>query len=300
MMRRSIVAALMCFWLAGVAHAAEPPLAYAAVLQPPVWVERDGLRRALAAGEALQAGDRYETGSGGRLQIGLREASTVKLGEGADFAMPDLRQIDGSDGGLFKGALKLLKGAFRFTTSAIGALRRREIDVAIGPTVTVGIRGTDIWGKSDAQRDLVCLIEGKIEVSSPGQPPQRMEQPLSYYYVPREGGRDPPPPVAPAPQAELAQWVPQTELREDVQALYADGRYRVSLVSYAEESRARDKARLLSEQGYASTVQSYAHEGRARYRLVVVGLRTQAEAQRFADAMKARLKLPFPWVMAPA
>jgi hypothetical protein len=288
----------------GAAAAAPPPpaLAYAAALQPPVWVEHDGLQRALAVGEALQAGDRYETGVGGRLQIGLHEASTVKLGESADFAMPELHQIDdGRDQGLFKGALKVLKGAFRFTTGAIGALRRRELDVSIGPTVTVGIRGTDIWGKSDAQRDLVCLIEGKIEVSSPGQPAQRMEQPLSYYSVPREGGHDqPPPPVAPAPESELALWVPQTELRDEVPALYADGRYRVSLVSYAEQARARDKLHQLSEQGYATSLQAYLHEGQTRYRLVVGGLRTQAEAKRFADAMKVRLKLPFPWVMVAA
>lgn len=298
-MRRFIVAgALVGICAANGAWGAQvPALAYVAVLQPPVWLERDGARRALAVGEALASGDRYQTGSGGRLQIGLQEASTVKLGEDADFAMPDLRLVDDGRGeGLFKGALKVLKGAFRFTTSALGALRRREIDTSIGTTVTIGIRGTDIWGKSDAQRDLVCLIEGKIDVSSPNQPTQRIDQALSYYYVPRE---QPPSPVAPAPPNELALWVPQTEVREDVPALYAEGRYRVSLVSYADESRARDKARALSEQGYATLVQAYLQDGQGRYRLVVGGLRTQAEAQSFADAMKARLNLPFPWVMSP-
>ncbi|MEQ1438438.1 SPOR domain-containing protein [Fontimonas sp. SYSU GA230001] len=296
-MRGSFALCLLACGICASAPAAEPALAFVAALQPPVWVERDGARRALAAGDVLQAGDRYETGTGGRLQIGLREASTIKLGEEADFAVPVLAQADdGSDTGVLRGALKVLRGAFRFTTSAIGALRRRELDVAIGPTVTVGIRGTDVWGKSDAQRDLVCLIEGRIDVSSPGEPVRRMDRPLSYYYVPR--GK-PAPPIAPAPPAELAQWVPQTDLRDDLPALYADGRYRVSLVSYAQESRAHDKAQRLSEQGYAATVQAYPHGGRMRYRLVVAGLRTQAEAQRFADAMKVRLQLPYPWVMAP-
>jgi hypothetical protein len=31
-------------------------------------------------------------------------------------------------------------------------------------TITAGIRGTDLWGKADATRDIVCLIEGRITV----------------------------------------------------------------------------------------------------------------------------------------
>ena len=33
-------------------------------------------------------------------------------------------------------------------------------------TVTAGIRGTDLWGKSAADRQIVCLIEGRIEVGA--------------------------------------------------------------------------------------------------------------------------------------
>lgn len=287
----------VCLWLAatGAAAADAAPLARVVALQPPVWVERDGARRALAAGEPLYAGDRYDTGAGARLQIGLADASTIKLGEQARFALPALQTVDGDDGSL-KGSLKVLKGAFRFTTAALGKLRRRELDVEIGPTVTIGIRGTDIWGKSDAQRDLVCLIEGTIEVASPGQPSQRMDQPLTYYYVPRGGV---PPPVAPAPVADLERWVPQTELAGALPALHEDGRYRVALVSYAERARAEGKAQALSAEGYAATLETYRHQGAQRHRLVVHGLRSVADAEQFADAMKARLQLPYPWVMSP-
>ena len=36
--------------------------------------------------------------------------------------------------------------------------------------MTAGIRGTDLWGSSDAERDLVCLVEGRITVTHPRKP----------------------------------------------------------------------------------------------------------------------------------
>ena len=47
--------------------------------------------------------------------------------------------------------------------------------------VTAGIRGTDFWGRSRADRQIVCLIEGAIEVGADGEQPVRMDKPLQFY-----------------------------------------------------------------------------------------------------------------------
>ena len=60
----------------------------------------------------------------------------------------------------------MVSGAFRFTTQALSRFHgERDVKVRI-VTITAGIRGTDLWGKADKTRDIVCLIEGKITVSA--------------------------------------------------------------------------------------------------------------------------------------
>ena len=43
-------------------------------------------------------------------------------------------------------------------------LLERDVRVKVN-AVTAGIRGTDVWGKSESDRDIVCLLEGRIDVS---------------------------------------------------------------------------------------------------------------------------------------
>jgi hypothetical protein len=47
--------------------------------------------------------------------------------------------------------------------------------------VTAGVRGTDLWGKSTPERTFVVLIEGRIEVGSPGNPTVTLDKPMDYY-----------------------------------------------------------------------------------------------------------------------
>jgi hypothetical protein len=293
---RLIAFLVMAF--ASAAASAEPILARADALQPPVWVERNGTRAALRPGAPILAGDEIITGVSGRLHIAMEDASTVKLGEGARFQLPALAIVDnGSQGGLFKGALKVLKGAFRFTTSALGKLRPREVDVYIGPTITAGIRGTDIWGKSEDSQELLCLLEGRIEISSPGAQPQVMDQANTFYSVPRDQA---PLPVAPAPASRIASWAPQTELDADAAAQMAGGRYGLVLASVATQAQAQSQASRLSDEGYGVDVRPVSTAKGARYRLVLPGFASHAEAARFARAHAAALGFGNAWVLPPA
>ncbi len=83
-----------------------------------------------------------------------------------------------------------LPGAFRFTPGALAQVRRRELDVTVR-SVTAGIRGADLWGKAPEGLDIVCLIEGRIEVRRVGTASFTMTEQRSFFVVPREG-RAPP------------------------------------------------------------------------------------------------------------
>jgi hypothetical protein len=174
----------------------------------PAWLERDGQRSPLEAGAVLRNSDRIETGAGSRALLRLIDGSTVKLGENASFELADLQRT-GAGKGVFKATLSVLEGAFRFTTAALYKFGgRREIDVRFR-TVTAGIRGTDLWGKSAADRDIVCLIEGHISVTRAGEAPVQMQQPQTVYQAPRSGAA---PPIAPVDPAQLAKWAAETEI----------------------------------------------------------------------------------------
>lgn len=296
--RLSAAAVLATVLLTGAAVAdGGPVLARAGGLQPPAWMEREGSRQAVISGAPLYAGDRFETGKGGRLQIELQDDGIVKLGENARFEMPSLTvKNDGSAKGLLQASLRVLRGAFRYTTSELSKLRPREIDVSIGPTITAGIRGTDIWGKSDDSQELLCLLEGRIEVASPGHPSQIMDQSLSFYVVPHDQA---PLPVAPAPMEKVATWAPQTEMDPAKPALTAAGPWRVALYSALRQSAAEAHARELSAQGYPAAVASGERNGRTYYRVVIEGLANRKEALRYAASLKSELGIAEAWVMLP-
>jgi hypothetical protein len=105
------------------------------------------------------------TGPGARAYLMLAEGSRVKLGEAARFSLhTQSMQPEKS----FRGALDVVAGAFRFTTGKLKKTLPREVAIRVG-TATIGIRGTDIWGKTDKDGDLVALIEGRIEITRAGQ-----------------------------------------------------------------------------------------------------------------------------------
>ena len=130
------------------------------------------------------------------------EGSTVKLGENAKLV---IETID--DRGIFRSALSILDGAFRFTTDALRKSQKREVTIK-ARNVTAGIRGTDLWGKSTDERDLVCLLEGKISVGAEGHPTVTLDQPLDFYQKPRDGA----PSVAKVDEKQIAQWSAETEI----------------------------------------------------------------------------------------
>ncbi len=260
------------------AHAAERTvLARVTAVQPPAWIEHGASKEALAAGAFLSPHDRILTGAGGRVHIELAEDSIVKLGENADFQIPQLEVNE--DDRVFTSIMKVVRGAFRFTTRALGRQSKRDVQVQIG-VATAGVRGTDLWGKADARQDLICLLEGRIQIATEGQPSQTMDQAGTVFVVPRGKA---PLPLVPAPQDRLPGWAAQTEMAEDQVTTFADGKYVVLVATFDTAEAARKEVKRLSDQGYASELVEPADE---HYLVVVRGLGSKGEARRFARHLK--------------
>ena len=207
-------------------------------VQYPAWLERGGHTVPLAPGTTLQARDRLRTGDNARVQLRLGEGSTVKLGERAQFVIERAE-----DRGVFRAALSVIAGAFRFTGQALN--RRRDISIRVN-NATAGIRGTDLWGKSTEERDIVCLIEGRISVVSPGHPEVTLDQPLDFYQQ-RRGAA---PEVAKVDAKQLEIWARETELSPDGPVASAAGKWRVIAGVYAKRDHALRLNRALRAAGY--------------------------------------------------
>ncbi len=209
-------------------------------VQYPAWLERGGSSVPLTPGMTLEARDRLRTGGNARVQLKLAEGSAVKLGENAQFVIERVQEE-----GIFRATLSVLAGAFRFTTDALSPKRPRDVSIKV-KNVTAGIRGTDLWGKSTGERDLVCLLEGRITVGTEGNPTVTLEQPLDFYQKPREGA----PEVAKADARQVEEWSRETEVSADGAAARSGGRWRVVAAVKPKRDEARTLVRDLRAAGY--------------------------------------------------
>lgn len=255
-------------------------------VQMPAWLERNGKTQPLAVGMEVQNGDRIRTGSEARAYLKLAEGSTVKLGEQASLGFYS-RSLNPAS--VYKGALDVLKGAFRFTTGAIQRTRsQRDLTIRVG-TATAGIRGTDLWGKSDAERDLILLIEGRIEVKHAGATLE-LDQPMVYFAAPRDA-------VAQLRQVDpddFRQWARETEILPGDGALQRGGKWRVLLVRAASQQEALAVYDQTRQAGYAAQVRVLpAPQGEGAgpwtYEVVLAQFPSQQEADVVAKKIKAQL-----------
>lgn len=272
---------------------AAPPSVYAVVdsVQMPTWIERNGVRQALAPGQVLHNRDRIITGAEARVLIQLSEGSAVKLGENAQL---DLNALGRRENKVFTAALNVAKGAFRFTTGVFSKLRQqRAVNVRIS-TITAGIRGTDLWGKADGERDLIALLEGKITVMHAQDEARVMNEPLSFYVA----AKDAAPKLVDQINAEqLKRWAAETEMQNGGAYAKRGGKWVVELATLDDETSALalyDQARLA---GYPVTVKPRATEnGAYHYAICITQLPTQNEAATLASKLKQTLELAAPVV----
>jgi hypothetical protein len=248
-------------------------------VQMPAWVERGGERKPLSPGMELRSGDRLSTGAGSRLLLRLAEGSLVKLGENGNLNLTEL--VPARD--VFRGAIAVFEGAFRFTTQAIGAKRRRDINISVAQ-VTAGIRGTDLWGRQRNDIQIVCLIEGRIEVGAQGETPVTMDQPLQFYQ--RERGQTKP--VGFVDPKQLGEWAKETDIEAGRGATRRGGRFGVVLASAGTQEAALSVYDQVRTAGYAAEIFPQKDGETITYIVRIRGLPSKAEAESLAGQLKGK------------
>ena len=253
-------------------------------LQVPAWVERAGQRVPLMPGMALRGGDQVATGAGGRLTIKLAEGSLIKLGENAQLRFAELSP--GRE--LFRAALNVLEGAFRFTTDVAAKTRKREVSIRAAQ-VTAGIRGTDFWGRSRPGNEIVCLIEGEIEVAADGEQPVHLNQALQFYR--RENGKALP--VGTVDRAQIDKWSAETELQAG-KGLRRGGRFSVLLATAPEQNAALALYDELRNAGYPAEIWPTRDDDKIVYVVRIRQIATRAEARALAGQLKGKFGIAEP------
>jgi len=262
-MKRWSLAAALVLAIAGPAAA---QTAKVEAVQYPAWLERGGYSVPLAPGITLEARDRLRTGANARVLVRMGEGSTVKLGENARF---EIQRIDNR--GIFRAALQVLAGAFRFTTGALAKRQHRDVTIKV-TNITAGIRGTDVWGKSTDERDLVCLLEGKVSVRADGGPDVTLDKPFDFYQKPR--GEEAKAARVDAKQMEI--WAAETEIGQGAPAARVGGTWRVVASKFERRDSALALNRRLRASGYPAQM---IDEGNGVFVVQVPGLAGEAEAR---------------------
>ena len=260
------------------------PAAVVEGVQMPAWVERlsgnVSVRKPLAIGMELRSGDEVKTGAGSRAVVKLSEGSLVKLGENGSLL---INEINPDSGGFFKAAMRVAEGAFRFTTDALAKTRRREVSIRVA-TVTAGIRGTDLWGKSSGERQTVCLIEGKIEVGAEGEQAVTMDQARQFYR--REKGQTLPLGFV-APE-QLVEWARETDIEAGKGAARRGGKWKVILASTDTQAAALALYDRLSDNGFAAEIRPAQAGDKLQYRVRIANLPSKAEAEGLAARLRGQ------------
>src|SRR6266850_1233551 len=256
-------------------------------VQMPAWVERAGRRVPIIPGMELRAGDQVVTGAGSRLLVKLADGSSVKLGENGQLRFAELSPSRE----LFKAALNVLEGAFRFTTDLVAKSRKREVSIRAAQ-VTAGIRGTDLWGRSRAGNEIVCLIEGDIEVAAAGESPVAMNQPLQFYR--RIEGKTQP--VGTVSKEQLAQWAAETEMQPGKGFARVGGRFSVILGQAEEQNGALALYDQLRDAGYPAEILPVKQGDKFVYLVRIRHLPSRAEANAVASQLRGKFGITEPKV----
>jgi hypothetical protein len=256
-------------------------------VQMPAWIEREGRRLPLIPGMELRPGDQLVTGSGSRVMVKLSEGSLVRLGEKGQLRFTELSPTRE----LFKAALDVLEGAFRFTTEVVSKTRNREVSIRAAQ-VTAGIRGTDFWGRARQGNETICLIDGEVEVAAAGEQPVTLREPRQFYR--RVDGKAQP--VGTVNETQIATWSSEVELQAGKGIARRGGRYSVVLASASQQDAVRPVYQELQDAGYPAELRPLKQGDKTTYVVRIRQLASREEAQALAKQLRGKYGIKSPKV----
>lgn len=251
-------------------------------VQMPAWLQRNSGRQPLAVGMQLENNDRLITGINSRVLLKSADGSSVKLGENATMTISNLSQRRDNQP-LFTALLTVTKGAFRFTTAALAKFVPRDITIHVA-RATIGIRGTDVWGKDGDDKGIVCLIEGNISVTGESNNNFSMDRPLSFYEMPKTLAAKPVDMVDPD---QLKKWALETEIAKEKGATVTNGKWSVVLLKASNQTEALAAYDTWRSAGYTVRIVPIMQDG--SYELRISQLPSHSEANSLAKSLTGLL-----------
>ena len=128
-------------------------------------VARSGHETALQIDAPLHLDDTVMTPADARLEITFVDGTTLTLGEKASITLDSYVYSPAQTGNQL--AVSIVQGAFYFVSGQMGKQPDRDMSVRTA-YATIGIRGTTFWGGPLDNPLDVLLLDGKVEVQSPG------------------------------------------------------------------------------------------------------------------------------------
>ncbi|HEV3007452.1 MAG TPA: SPOR domain-containing protein, partial [Burkholderiales bacterium] len=137
---------------------------------------------------------------------------------------------------------------------------------------------------SRGERQVVCLIEGAVQVGAPGEQPVTMNQPRQFYR--RDKGKTEP--VGFVEAKQLEQWAQETDIEAGKGALRRGGRSSVQLAAADREEPLRAVRDQLREAGYPAEIAQRKEGDKLTYIVRIRQLPSRDEAQALANQLKGR------------
>ena len=132
---------------------------------------------------------------------------------------------------------------------------------------------------------MVCLLEGRVEVTQATRAAVVLDQPRAFYIVPDDAE---PLPVVEAPADKLQQWAEETDETGARPLLASGGRWQVVQGEVLPQAEALARYDRLREAGYPARLQPAEGQG---FQLVIRGLVNEAGARLLAEQLGQQLAL---------
>lgn len=140
-----------------------PEVGVIAAIQGTVTLSFEGRERIVVAGDKLYLGDQAITGTSSKLQILLKDLTTLTVAPSSQLVIDefiyDPGQVRDLTSTLIKGVVKMASPRLK---TALPSARRLQL-----PNATVSIRGTEFLASVDQGDDIVVLFNGVVSVENP-------------------------------------------------------------------------------------------------------------------------------------
>ena len=139
-------------------------------------------------------------------------------------------------------------------------------------------------GKSAPDRQIVCLIEGAIEVGADDEKPALMDQARQFYR--REKGQTQP--IGFVEAAQLVEWAKETDIEAGKGAVRRGGKWKVILASTETQAAALAVYDAARDNGYAAEIRPAQAGDKLVYHARIANLPSKAEGEMLAASLRGR------------